>query len=376
MIPTSTSSRLTLNRLRIPCARTATLVYGFSREGRTNIGYTLAIPAGEPAVAPGAGIVERVEEHNPDWAYSTDLAGKKVYEVTINHGNKVTTFVSGLASVQVARGSSVVRGEALGPSLTGEIHFRILLLGEALDPAGLGRHFALYNGQYVPGQDRNIRFAPDKVSRDPSSGFLVRLYNNLRYFKDLLPGTYLLNVDFNGSGAKTGAAATGVDGLDFWNVYEPTDFYTSGTYACGYGTVFSSSPVVYLYDYQAMKSAAWLEKLIEPASPFYGSGPSWDPMLGTWIGGYAGVIPTELFFNIRNLPVGSFDLFLYGFQGPATLMVSVNSGAIDTQVINPTATPSFVEGVNYARFSVTVPFGGILNVKVFGYASGLQIRRT
>ncbi len=376
MIPTSSSTRAVLKRLRIPCARSCTLVYGFSRESRTNAGYTLELPSGEPAVAPESGTVEKIEARVADWAYTTNLSGQLVYEVYINHGSDVRTKVSGLDSVAVLPGVTVQRGDVLGIPKTSQVHLRIFLLGQPLDPAVLGAHFALYDGRYVPGQDRTIRFAPDRVPRDPSSGYLVRLYQGLRYFRDLLPGTYLLNVDFNGSGSKAGQAATGVDGLDYWTVYEPSDFTAVGTYACGYGTLFSSSPLLWLYDYRASRSAARIEKLIEPPSPFYGSAPSWDPMLGTWIGGYSGMIPTETFFNVRGLPVGTFDVYLYAFQGQATFMVSVNSGAISTQVITPTATPSFVEGDNYARFTVSIPFGGILNVKAFGYISGLQIRRT
>jgi murein DD-endopeptidase MepM/ murein hydrolase activator NlpD len=373
MIPTSPGTRNVLKALRIPCARTCTLVYGFSREAQTNIGYTLEMPDGEPAVACGTGTVIAIRERFADWAYSSALSNVLIKEVLIEHGDGVRTLISGLASVSVVDGDSVERGAEIGYGATSQVHFRILLFEQAIDPAVLGAPFAMYDGRYVPGQDRKIRFAPDKVQRDPSEGYLVRLYNGIRYFKALISSNFLVSVDCNGSGTKVGPGQVTVNSSDYWNVYSPAQFYAVGTYACGYGTLFSSDPVLWLYGYDGERTSAWIEKIVEPLAPFYGSTSAWDTMLGTWLGGYSGINPVETFFNVRGLPMGTLDVYLYGFVASTTFMVSVNSGSIATQVLNPNGTAGYAEGRNYVKFTVSMPFRGILNVKAFGYFSGMQI---
>lgn len=367
-----------LRRLRPPCARSTILVHGFAQEAMTNPGYTVRFPAtSEPVVAMGDGKVTQVTDGRPFWRSShAVLRDRTTYSVTIDHGHGVETVVGGLGQAEVNAGTLVHRGQRLGVPLTLEVFFAVRVGGNAKHPVEINRHFKVYDQRYVVGQHGTLRFAPDVVNRDLAGGFLATLQSGWRYFYDLLSSRpYLLNVDFNGSGAKVGPAAIGMGDEDYWTTYTPVNFSTSLDYSCGYGIIFSSTPVVWLSDYRGVRTAARIEKLVEPPSPFYGAATSWDPMLASWIGGYSGLIPVETFFVVKGLPSGNLRVLLYANQGNTTFMVSVDNGTIASQGNAPSVVPDFAEGVNYAEFPVTLGVGSFLTVKVFGYLSGMQIIR-
>ena len=216
------------------------VVYPYSREGHINYGYTLVFPAGEPAIAAGSGVVASVVNRLPDWQYTepSDHQTRQSFEVIIDHGHEVFSVISGLQSVAVVRGEVVQRGQVVGLPVTTEVFFGLRWLQKFYDPASINRHFTVQNRNEVAGQGNRVRFAPDKILRDLSGGFIKVLFGTVGFFVDKLnrPTPLLINVDFNGSGSKTGPAATGRSPDDFWNVFAPMVYTDPAMYygnACG-----------------------------------------------------------------------------------------------------------------------------------------------
>ena len=385
----STESLGTIVKLRPPFARSALMLFPFTGEGRVNSGITVEMVVGEPAVAAGAGAVEKIISSFPQWQTNDEaLRRTTVKHIIINHGNNVTTTVGGFTTVDVKPGQTVYRGDKLGDLYTNQLFFSVALGQKALNPLALNSHWLPQNGAVIAGQGGKIRFAPDRLVRDLSAGVTVVLHSGLKYFKQLLePTPFLVNVAFNGDGSKVGLAATGIAATDYWNVYTPTDFLATASYACyyyyGYGSsgyfAFSAAPVLNLNNYAGTRSPAVLERVAPLFSAASGAA-SWDDMLKLWIGGYLGPIPYENTFRLRNIPAGVYNLYLYANQGvfptASTFYVSVNAGLPTAQTNNPSVTPGFVEGVNYVKYSLTVPASGYVTIKTVGYMSGLQMQRT
>jgi hypothetical protein len=386
----STESLLSLAKLRPPFARSALLVVPYSQEGNANPGITVEMVVGEPAIAPGTGIVRRIYGALPRWVFSDNtLATTAVKHIEIEHGNGVTTVVGGLSTVDVILGQTVYRGDRLGTLLTNQLFISVILGKKTLNPVMLNKHWFPQNGNVVSGQGGRIRFAPDRLARDLSHGVSAVLHSGIVYFKQLLtPTPFLINIAFNGDGSKTGLAATGYDTTDYWNVYTPSDFYATIAYSCyysygySYGTSFydfSDAPVLCLRTYQNESSPVLLER-VAPLFSAAGTAASWDNMLKRWIGGYLGPVPYENTFRLRNLPAGNFNLFLYANQGAfpmaSTFYVSVNAGLPTSQTNNPIVTPVFVEGSNYVKYALVIPANGYITIKAVGYLSGLQLQRT
>jgi len=396
----STATLITLAKLRPPFARSALILFPFTGEGRLNSGITVEMVVGEPAVAPGTGTVTKIYTEIPRWQTNdATLQTTAVKVVLIDHGNGVSTLVSGLQTVAVIQGQTVYRGDTLGTLLTTQLFMAAELGKKTINPLTLNKHWLPQNGNVVTGQGGMIRFAPDRIVRDLSRGILVTVTGGISYFKQLLtPTPLLINIDFNGNGGKAGLAATGLSDEDYWNVYTPVDFGTIAASNCyysasvygfwfGYGYGFASleffsfteAPVLCLQTYANERSPVILER-IAPLYSAAGSGASWDDMLETWVGGYLGPVPYENTFRIRNLPAGNFDLYLYANEGTfptaSTFYVAVNAGLPTSQSNNPVVTPVFVEGSNYVKFSLVVPANGYITFKAVGYLSGLQLQRT
>lgn len=397
----SNESLTVLARLRPPFARSALLLFPFTPEGAVNSGITVEMLVGEPVVAAGAGTIENIYTALPQFQ-TTDpaLRTTAVQHVLIDHGGQIKTLVGGLTGVTLYKGQTVYRGDRLGDLQGTQLFFAAWLGKKTINPLAINKHWIPQNSNVVTGQGGYIRFAPDRIVRDLSNGILVALNSGIKYFKQLLtPTPYLVNIDFNGNGTKTGLAATGYTSADYWNVYTPVDFWSVVTYACyyypytyygywfgygyGYGTLdfyaFNNAPVLCLNDYTGRQSKTILER-IAPLFSAAGSGPSWDNMLATWVGGYLGPIPYENTFRIRNLPAGNYDLFLYANQGTfptaSTFYVAVNTGLPTSQNNSPIVTPQFVEGSNYVKFQLVLPANSYITFKAVGYLSGLQLQRT
>jgi Peptidase family M23 len=372
-----------LRKLRSPCARSALLKYPFSSEGRGNPGYTLSVPEGEPAVAPGNGTVKAVVYKHPDWAFSPgDLTTQATYEVTIDHGMGVETTVAGLSAVFVGKGASVNRGDELGPLVTQEIFFSIRVNQALHNPVLINRHFMPLNEGQVSGQGHKIRFAPDKLLRNLSNGLSSTLESFVRFFCP--PVSLLINIDFNGNGTKTGGAATGITTSDFWNVYAPVAFTDTSDPNCYYnnsfGHIFSGDPAQFLNDYRNLKSAIRLEK-VAPLTADSGSHVSFDAMLSTYIGGYDFAhVPFENSFNLRGMPDGTYDLYLYADAtdgaNATDFYISIN-GKAETLLQNaPIGATSFIQGDNYVLFdNFVLGASDYVTIRVVGFLSGLQLRR-
>lgn len=384
----SSQSLSVIATLRPPFARSALLVYPFASEGTVNSGITVETTAsGDAAVAPGSGTVKRIYTALPQWPTTdTALHRTTVQHVEIDHGGQIVTTVGGMTTVTVHPGQLVTRGDRLGTQFGTQLFFAVSIGGKGLNPVTLNRHWLPQNGNVVTGQGGRIRFAPDRVLRDLSGGIVTAFNDGINYFKQLLaPEPLLVNVSFNGDGSKTGLAATGYTGADYWNVYTPVDFDAAASAACNYAYSgagfydFSAPPVLNTSDYAHVLSPVVLER-IAPMLSAAGTAVSWDNMLKTWIGGYLGPVPYENTFRLRNLPAGAYNLFLYANQGTvpnaSTFYVSVNAGLPTTLANDPTATAAFVEGRNYTKFSLTLPARGYITFKAVGYLSGMQLQRT
>jgi len=387
----STDSLNVLAKLRPPFARSALLLYPFTPEGRVNSGITVETMQGEPAVAPGSGVVKKVFSQMPQWqTNSAELRRTVVSHVQIDHGGTVSTVVGGLSTVNVRSGQNIYRGDLLGSLFTNQCFLSASVGVKPINPLTANKHWLPQNGSVVVGQGGKIRYAPDRLFRELSHGVSVVLHDGIQYFTSLIvPPRLLINIAFNGDGSKAGLGAVGSGPDDFWNVYTPEDFLAvisstcSYYYASYYGVEtfysFSGTPAQYLNDYTNRRSPVFLDR-VAPLFSAASSAASWDDMLKRWVGGYLGPVPYENTFRLRNLPAGTYNLYLYANQGAyptaTTFYVGVNYGTPTAQSNSPIVTPVFVEGSNYVKYTLTVPSKGFITFKAVGYLSGLQLERT
>lgn len=379
-----------LARLRPPFARSATLLFPFTREENFNSGITVETVIGEPAVAPGAGKVMAVYNESPNFqTTNADLPRTTVWHVRIDHGGHVSTLLGGFADVFVVPGQTVYRGDLLGTLFTNQLFFSAAVAGKTINPLAINPRWILQNGNVVLGQGGKLRFAPDKIARDFSNG-LGAVLNGWRYFYGLLrPTRLLVNIAFNGDSTKAGYGATGFSNQDYWNAYVPEVFFATISNACHYYyptmygfhanfVAFGSETALYLRGYDNELSPVILER-VAPMFSAAGSGFSWDNMLKNWVGGYVGPTPYENIFRLHNLPAGDYELYLYANEGTfpnaSTFYVSVGAGLPTSQANNPTVTAAFVQGQNYVLFTLTLITSGYITFKTVGYLSGLQLLR-
>lgn len=375
-----------IRKLRLPSARSAYLLFPYSTEGNVNDGITVQTMIGEPAVAPGTGAVTRIYTEMPKWQTSdAQLKRTTVKHVVIDHGGLVTTVVGGLSNVSVLQGQTVYRGDELGDLFTNQLFISASINSRSVSPTSLNNHWLPQNGGVVIGQGGKIRFAPDRLLRNLANNVTATLTAGIKYFDQLTGANPLLiNIAFNGDGSKVGYGAVGYTTEDYWNIYTPVDFEAIASSSCYYYSLglgyydFSAAPVLNISDYNDTQSPVVLER-VAPTFSAASSGPSWDNMLKSWIGGWLGPVPYENTFRIRNIPAGNYELYLYANKGTvgseSTFYVSVNAGLPTIQANNPTVNPSFIEGQNYMLFSLTVPSNGYITLKTVGYLSGLQLKR-
>lgn len=230
-----------LSKLRPPFSRSATLLFLFTGEDRVNPGITVEMAASEPAVAPGDGTVTKIYTAVPFWQTSDEVLRRTtVYHVQIDHGGHVTTLVGGMSSVDIIPGQTVSRGDKLGDLFTNQLFFSAACAGKAINPVMIGQHWLPQNGNVVTGQSGKIRFAPDRQARDLSAGVTASWASGVQYFEQPAPAPFLINIDFNGTGSKTGLAATGISSTDYWNVYTPVSFTGTISTACQ-GSIYTDS---------------------------------------------------------------------------------------------------------------------------------------
>lgn len=376
-----------LARLRPPFARSALVLFPYTREGSVNSGITVETVAGEPAIAAGTGAVQEIYTEMPQWQTTDETMPKvPVYHILLNHQGHVTTLIGGLTTVNVIKGQTVYRGDVLGTLYTNQLFFSCAVANKTINPLAINPRWNPQNGDVVLGQGGKIRFAPDRIARDLSNGLAAAFNNGWRYFYGLMhPKPLLVNIDFNGSGLKTGLAATGFHSTDYWNVYVPEDFFSTISNACyyyyptSYGFIshfrfFGAAAAIYLRTYDNLLSPVFLER-IAPQFSAAATGLSWDEMLKTWVGGYLGPVPYENTFRLRNMPAGTYNLYLYSNQNGSTFYASVGTGLPTSQANNPTLTPAFIQGRNYVLFTLVVPVKSYITFKAVGFLSGLQLLR-
>ncbi len=388
-----------LSALRPPSSKPLKLVYGFSAT-HSSLGNTLELEVGEEVVSPGTGQVVGLVKRFSQFEHTYGaLDGLPTYEVTIDHGQGVMSVIKGLATTSFQIGGFVQRGDPIGSTLTQEFFLGVSYNAEWLNPQTINRNFRTY-GEYVPAQTGKLRQAIDRLIRNLSGNVISVLYNRLRYYIDQITGfkPLLVNVDFNGDGTKVGLAALGLTATDYWNVFGMAafswtagDYYSCCYYGYGYGysygygcgaplKVFNISPQTRLYDYRHKLSPVWLER-VAPASGIGGTQANWDELISNWIGGWSGSLPDENFFSIRGLVAGTYRVACYAdvsYRAPATVSTfyaSVNSGTPTSKSTAITAVTYWEENANYVTFDLTIPAGGVINLKAYGYFDGLQIQR-
>lgn len=378
-----TSSRQdVLRALRPPTLKATQVVFPFQRNEPKNLGLTLGVNAGDALVAPGDGVVDLAQSGTPGWRFR-DAATGRSKAVRIDHGFGVKSYVHGLQP-SVVKGSRVTRGQQIGTAVGTEVWFAVELSRSMLNPSAVNDYFAPRDGTIFPGQAGYIRQAPT-VIKQTATTIRSAVEAGVRYFFSGTAQPILFNVAFNGSGAKSGLAVVGYEDTDYWNVYDPVEFIVTGT-ACDYsygggsyiGSYYNSSPMAQLKDYREENAKVFLER-IAPLSVYAGTAVSWDDLLASWIGGYAGMVPYVNVFKLRGLPRGSYDIYLYADQGtyPDSSYFQVDvDGATQTGNTSPSGASSWIEDDNFVKFSLSLGARSVVEITATGYLSGLQIIRT
>jgi hypothetical protein len=180
---------------------------------------------------------------------------------------------------------------------------------------------------------------------------------------------FLINVDFGagtGPSTKSGLAGTGQAANDFWNFYTRDD-------GNGGWLSFGSLPNLKL----ASGDITSVGMTVDNAPGYWGSGSS-DPMYNGYIYPFGG----NATITVTDLPVGRYDLYLYGvdttFQVSAGGVSYGTKTSYDSPVVNP---PIWQEGKQFALFkSVAITSPGqtiVISVQPgqagWAVVSGLQI---
>jgi hypothetical protein len=322
-------------------------------------------------------VVDLASSAAPGWRYRNP-ATRRTTAVRIDHGLGVKTYVHGVIPA-LTLGAKVTRGQLLGHSASGEVFFAIEVAGSMLNPAAVNGFFVPRDGAIFYEQANFIRQAPTTI-RQTATADRMLLYSGQQY---ILPGEVAavrFNLNFNGSNDKSGAAVAGVD-ADVWQDVAPVFFGITGySNFCAYtATLFSAEQGFFLNDYRGQKTKVYFERGSLTSNA--GTSAFFDPMLSSWIGGYSGMTPLENTFTLRNLPGGTYRLYLYANGGtttdPSTFYVAVDGGSPVPQTNAPTLATDWVENENYVRFdSLAVSNHGRIEVRVYGYLSGLQLERT
>lgn len=375
----SASRYFVLRRLRPPYTQAVRVAYGFSRTAPTNYGLTFSIGAGQPLVAPGDGTVDLITSLGAKWR--NDLGLVRSLAVRIDHGCGIKTYVHGLSQVAVPYGP-ITRGSLLGQAAQNQVFFGVEYNGVLMDPTHINQHFGMMDGDLGYQKERKLRQAPDLITTAVS---LIEstLWQGIRYFIPPTPIPVRFDLDFNGQGNKIGAAVVGAPD-DVWNKIPAIDFapmsngYGYYAYYCYGGVTFPNAQGFFLNDFSGQATKVWFERGVLTADA--GQTLFFDPMLSSWVGGYTGITPRLNSFTLRNLPAGTYDLYLYANGGATvdstTFYCSVNYAAPAVKTATPTSTAAWVEDANYVQFgSLTVPLKGNITVAAYGYLAGLQLQR-
>jgi len=366
-----------LRKLRPPFIQATKVIYPFARIKPINLGLTLQVMLGQPIVAAGDGVVELIAPSKALWR--NDVGVNSVV-VRIDHGLGIKTLVHGLTTVTAQYGA-VSRGQLLGYAAQTQVFFAVEYNGTFQNPTSINQHFGLMSGSLGFQKQGDLRQAPDLVT---TAVTLIQslLWRGIRYFIPSAPIPVLFNLDFNGQGNKTGLARVGFTSADLWNVITALDFapipVAPGYGYCAGGVTFPATMGLFLNDFHGFPTKVFLERGLLTASA--GLAAFFDPMLSSWIGGYAGASPKLNSFTIRNLPKGTYDVYVYANGGAtaqlSTVYLSVNGGIPLVQTINTTGTADWVENGNYAHSQQVIPVAGQLTFAVYGYLSGVQLLRT
>ena len=368
-----------LHKLRPPYTQPVKVVYAFSRTEPANWGHVLAVGKGQPLVAAGDGVVDKIDYLESKW--HTDAGVVRCLAIRIDHGSGIKTWLHGFATSLVGHGP-VTRGQLLGYACQDRVFFGVESAGQLQDPASINQHFGLLDGWLNYQKGANLRQAPDVLERTRTT---VRslLWKGLRHFVPARPTPVRFNLDFNGGNDKAGSAVVGafkdvwqsIPALDYAPVY---NYYGTYNDYCADGALHQGKMGFFLHDYRGTQTKVYFERGVMTSAA--GHSDFFDPMLSSWVGGYTGIIPVLNSFTIRNLPSGTYALYLYSNGGTTTdvttFYVSVNHGSYQAKTCVPTTTAAWEENENYAKFSpLAVPTAGDISVVAHGYLAGLQLDR-
>jgi hypothetical protein len=377
----------TLKKFRSPFSRSTHLVYPYAFSNITNYGITLSVPNQESIIAPTSGYVARIWESLVDYCNTDEtLISSRVICIEIRADSSVTCILRGLYTLNVTVGKQITRGDLLGSAKGSQIHFSIYVDSKPVDPLAINSQLKLQSGAILPSQAGKIRYAPDILPRDLSNGVTSVMHDSKRYFSK--NSGFLLNIDFNGNGTTIGNAAIGNTPTDYWNVYAPLDFTSTETvcnsvgYGYGYGYadygynighVFSSNPLIPLLNSDNTLSLAMLER-VPPLTSDHGAVSGFSSLMSTYLGGES----CANTFNLRNVPEGSYILYVYSNSATTSTSYIYASANGDTPtrftLVNEVVS-SYVENKNYIKLAVNVNFSRKVSFAVYGYLSGIQLLR-
>ena len=147
---------------------------------------------------------------------------------------------------------------------------------------------------------------------------------------------------------------------------------------------FSTDPLFQLDYSSSGPSPIVLRRIPDMTASVGANGAQFDEMLRRWVGG-SGITNT---FWLMGVPAGTYDLYLYTGSTVTTIFtIMVNGGTYHVATATPTGVAAFTLSNNYVKFSnLVVPAtvrafkpvmieGGMIEIKVEGTLSGLQLKR-
>lgn len=379
----TTNQQRVLDTLRAPSRYKSQILHNFATEGETCYGYVLRLDPNEPVLMPAQGKITSIRRVFADWpGLDEQYRSQFVYEASIDLGSDITVVITGLSAVSALRGVVYARGTEIGNPFITDILFSLRINGNPVSP-GVNKWMSRQDERWVPGQGGSLRAAPDITERVPAGTGLQKLVNGIRYYYDSwTAGSFSINVDFNGSGNKTGLAASGISASDYWNTFASGAFvYTTDPNACYCitysgpvcGKIPNVPPATFLKAHNGKKTGVRLVR-VAVASADAGSAAYFDPMLSTWIGSSL-LAANE--FSIEGLPSGNYTLHVYS-AGPAVAnsSITVTVGAPSTKTVTSIAGAYFLENSNYAKFTFTLASKQSVHLLCAGFLNGLQISRS
>ena len=143
--------------------------------------------------------------------------------------------------------------------------------------------------------------------------------------------------------------------------------------------VYSADPLLLLRDHTGNRSVVKLER-VAPLTADIGSGPSFDPMLGRWVGGFNQfLVPISNAFRLTGIPPGTYSFYLYASTAgaPTDFYVAINASPPVLKTAACSGGPTnFVANDNYVAYeNLVLSVGDVLAFSASGAFAGVQLLR-